>query len=161
MSSKKTKQHEKIAQYSRGNIFALAFGAMIGWAWVIQSGTWIDTAGTLGAVLAFIVGGVIVVFVGQVYAELTAAINCRGVIAFTLRGGGRTLAFIATWSLVLGYLAVCAFESVALPNVITYLFPNYKQVYLYSISGFDIYFYLADCRNRQLFRHVSCELHWH
>ncbi len=126
-------------QYNKGNIFVLAFGAMIGWAWVVQSGIWIKTAGTLGAILAFIIGGVVVVFVGQVYAELTAAINRRGVIDFALRGGGKKLAFIATWSLVLGYFSVCAFEAVALPNVVLYLFPDYQNIYLYSIAGFDIY----------------------
>lgn len=29
----------------------LAFGAAIGWAWVVLSGDWILTGGTLGAVL--------------------------------------------------------------------------------------------------------------
>lgn len=39
----------------------------------------------------------------------------------------------------LGYVAISAFEATALPTVITYLFPDFNQVYLYSIAGKDIY----------------------
>ena len=51
----------------------LAFGAMIGWGWVVMSGEWITKAGTFGAILAFILGGIMVLFVGKVYAELLLA----------------------------------------------------------------------------------------
>ena len=33
---------------NKSDVFVLAFGAMIGWGWVILSGEWIQTAGTLG-----------------------------------------------------------------------------------------------------------------
>ena len=39
---------------------ALAFGAMIGWGWVVLTGDWVTTAGSLGAILAFTGGGVMV-----------------------------------------------------------------------------------------------------
>ena len=42
---------------SRKNVFAIAFGAMIGWGWVVMAGQWIRQAGTLGAITAFIAGG--------------------------------------------------------------------------------------------------------
>jgi amino acid transporter len=134
----KEKKHG-VKPLNKMDVVMLAFGAMIGWAWVVQSGSWINTAGTLGAILAFLLGGIVVLFVGQVYAELTACVQGRGVLDFALRGSGRTVAFIATWALVIGYFSVCAFEAVALPNVVTYLFPNYQRVYLYSVAGSDIY----------------------
>ena len=31
----------------------LAFGAMIGWGWVVMSGEWITKAGTFGAIFSF------------------------------------------------------------------------------------------------------------
>ena len=42
---------------SRKDVIALAFGAMIGWSWVVLTGTWIGSAGALGAIVAFLVGG--------------------------------------------------------------------------------------------------------
>ena len=55
------------------DILVIAFGAMIGWGWVVSSGGWIQKGGVLGAALGFVVGGVMIFFVGLTYAELTAA----------------------------------------------------------------------------------------
>ena len=63
---------------ARKDVLALAFGAMIGWGWVVMTGHWIITAGSLGAVLAFIVGGLAIVCVGLTYAELAAAMPEAG-----------------------------------------------------------------------------------
>ncbi len=52
----------------RREVLALAFGAMIGWSWVVLSGTWISSAGTLGAILAFLLGGAIMLVIGLTYA---------------------------------------------------------------------------------------------
>lgn len=69
---------------NRLDVFVLAFGAMIGWGWVVLSGEWIERAGTLGAMLAFAVGGVLVLFVGLVYAELASAMpTTEGVLRFS------------------------------------------------------------------------------
>ena len=44
------------------DLVMLAFGAAIGWAWVVLSGDWILTGGTLGAVLGFALGGLMVLW---------------------------------------------------------------------------------------------------
>ncbi|MDN5661248.1 MAG: amino acid permease, partial [Brevibacterium aurantiacum] len=58
-----------------GSVDALiiGFGAMIGFGWVVLTGEWLSGAGTLGAILAFVVGGIIMCFVGTVYSEMVAA----------------------------------------------------------------------------------------
>lgn len=125
---------------SKSDVFVLAFGAMIGWGWVVLSGEWIQTAGTIGAILAFVIGGVMVLFVGQAYAELTSAMpKCGGEQVFSYRALGRNASFICTWAIILGYISVIAFETVALPTVLQYLFPNYVKGYMYTIAGFDVY----------------------
>ncbi len=122
------------------DILVIAFGAMIGWGWVINSGDWITTAGFAGSMLAMLIGGVMVFFVGLTYAELTSAMpQCGGEHIFSYRAMGPTGSFVCTWMIILGYVATAAFEATALPTVITYLFPNFNQVYLYSIAGRDIY----------------------
>ena len=52
------------------DILMIAFGAMIGWGWVVSTGDWIGTAGVIGAMLGFILGGVMIFFIGMTYAEL-------------------------------------------------------------------------------------------
>lgn len=122
------------------DVLALAFGAMIGWGWVILVGGWILKAGTLGAMSAFIIGGIMVIFVGLVYAELTAAMpECGGANVFSRRALGKNASFVCTWALILGYVGVVAFEACALPNVVEYLLPDFLKGYMYSVAGFDIY----------------------
>ena len=122
------------------DILVIAFGAMIGWGWVINSGDWITTAGFMGSIIAMLIGGVMVFFVGLTYAELTSAMpQCGGEHVFSYRAMGPTGSFVCTWMIILGYVATSAFEATALPTVITYLFPEFNQVYLYSIAGKDIY----------------------
>ena len=122
------------------DIFAIAFGAMIGWGWVIMAGIWIMRAGSFGAMSAFAVGGVMVIFVGLTYAELTSAIpETGGAHVFSHRAFGPNVSYLCSWSLILGYVGVVAFESVAFPTVVQYLFPNFLKWKLYTIAGYDVY----------------------
>ncbi|HML38814.1 MAG TPA: amino acid permease, partial [Bacillota bacterium] len=73
----------------RVEVFALAFGTMIGWGWIILPSQWIDYAGVLGAVIAFLIGGFLCILVGLTYAELTSAFPLAGgELAFSYRGLG-------------------------------------------------------------------------
>jgi len=126
---------------SKKDILALAFGAMIGWGWVVLAGSWVRSAGTLGAMAAFIMGGIMVLFVGLTYAELTAAMpQCGGEHVFSHRALGKNASFICTWAIILGYVSVIAFEAVAFPTVLEYLFSSsYLQFHMYTVAGYDVY----------------------
>jgi amino acid transporter len=119
---------------------SLAFGAMIGWSWVALTGTWIEEAGSVGAMLAFLIGGVAVVFVGFTYAELASAMpKAGGEHVYSHRALGATASFVCTWAILLGYVSVVAFEAVALPTVVEYLFPGINRGYLWTVAGWDVY----------------------
>ncbi len=60
------------------DVLALAFGAMIGFGWVALARTWLQEAGSLGAIVAFLIGGLLVVFVGLTYSELVSAMPKAG-----------------------------------------------------------------------------------
>ncbi|WP_144461252.1 APC family permease [Siminovitchia fortis] len=125
---------------SRWDVLFLAFGAMIGWGWVVMSGEWILGAGTIGAMIAFVAGGILVIFVGLTYAELASSMpTTGGALIYVFRGVGPKTAFTASWMLALGYISVVAFEAVALPTVIEYIFPNYKVGFMYTINDYDVY----------------------
>jgi len=117
----------------------LAFGAMIGWGWVVTTGIWITEAGSLGSIIAFIIGGLLVLFVGLTYAELASAMPLAGgEHVYSYKALGRGISFFTTWAIILGYFSVVAFEAVALPTVFEYLIPNYSKGYLYTIAGWDV-----------------------
>ena len=138
MENKKTSDFNKVL--GAWDILVIAFGAMIGWGWVVSSGSWIQTGGILGAALGFVAGGIMVFFVGLTYAELTAAMpQCGGEHVFSHRAMGSTGSFICTWAIILGYVSVACFEACALPTIITYIYPAFLKGYLYTVAGFDIY----------------------
>lgn len=123
------------------DVLALAFGAMVGWGWVVLTGGWIESAGSMGAMLAFLIGGVAVVLIGLTYAELASAMPLTGgEHVYSHRALGMGGSFFCTWAIILGYVSVVAFEAVALPTVVEHLFPDYKAGLLWNIAGWDVYF---------------------
>ena len=125
---------------------ALAFGAMIGWSWVLLTGNWIASAGTLGAVSAFAIGGVAVICIALTYAELASAMPAvGGEHVYSQRALGTGMSFICSWAIVLGYVSVAAFESVALPFALGHLLPGFDLVYLWQIAGWDVYLSFVMC----------------
>ncbi len=136
--SKQPKQLDKVL--SKFDVLCLAIGAMLGWGWVVLSGTWLNSAGSLGTLIAFLVGGLLVIFVGLTYAELASAMpKVGGEHVFVKRGLGKKASFVGSWAIVLGYVSVVTFEAVALPTVLDYLIPNYQTGYLWTINGWDVY----------------------
>ena len=124
----------------RGDVLAIAFGAMVGWSWVVLAGEMIVRAGAVGSILAFGAGAVMVWLVGLTYAELSAALSrAGGEISFTFLAFGPAGAFACGWTLVLAYVAVCAFEAVALPTVLSYLVPGFEVARLYNVAGWDVH----------------------
>lgn len=121
------------------DVLTLAFGAMIGWGWVVTAGLWITEAGSLGAILAFVIGGILVVLIGLTYAELASSLPLAGgELIYSFKAMGRVASYVTTWALILGYVSVVAFEAVALPTVFEYLIPDYSVGYLYTIADWEV-----------------------
>ena len=135
---KKKSEFNKV--FSAWDVLVLAFGAMIGWGWVVSSGDWIASGGVIGAMLGFALGGVMIFFIGLTYAELTAAMpQCGGEHVFSYKAMGPIGSYICTWAIILGYVSVVCFEACAFPTIITYIYPGFLKGYLYTVAGFDIY----------------------
>ena len=124
----------------RRDALALAFGAMIGWSWVVLSGVWIESAGAIGAITAFLIGGGIMLVIGLTYAELASALPfAGGEHVYSHRAMGAGCSFICTWAVILGYVSVVTFEAVALPTVLDALLPGLDKIFLWQIAGWDVY----------------------
>jgi amino acid transporter len=120
-------------------LFCLAFGSIIGIGWVTVLGSWLQTAGPLGAALAFALGGALMLAVALCYAELTSALPVAGgEIAFSYRAFGTAKAFWVGWLLAFGYLSVSAFEAAAVGRVLAYLWPSLPGSVLYTVFGSDV-----------------------
>lgn len=71
----KSKQNQLL---NTGDVIVVAFGAMIGWGWVVLSGQWIITGGVVGTAIGFLIGGLMIYVVGLCYSELTTSIPQQG-----------------------------------------------------------------------------------
>lgn len=112
---------------------------MIGFGWVVLSGGWIEDGGTVGAAIAMGGGGLIMALVALLYAELTASMpKAGGEHHYLMRGMGPRWAFIGSWGITGGYISIVAFEAVALPRTVSYIWPEILDNPMYSIFGSDV-----------------------
>ena len=115
-------------------VLMLSFGAMIGWSWVLMTGHWVANAGSLGTLAAFGAGGLAIGFIALTYAELASAMpKAGGEHVYTHVALGPTWSFVCTWALLMAYVTVCIFESVALPTAVEYLVPAIRVGTLWTV----------------------------
>jgi amino acid transporter len=120
-------------------VITLAFGAMIGWSWVLMTGLWVQEAGSVGTLIAFAGGGLAIALIGLTYSELVSAMpQAGGEHVYTHRGLGPGWSFFCTWALLLAYVNVCLFEAVALPTAMEYLTPDIRLGTLWTFMGSDV-----------------------
>lgn len=136
-----SQERESMAKVmGRSDILALAFGAMIGWGWVVLAGEWVKQAGWLGATIAFIIGGIMCIFVGLCYAELVPMLPMAGgAMAYTYRAFGYKGAWIAIWACAFAYVGVAAWEGIAIATAIDYVIPIPKLWHVWNVAGYDVY----------------------
>lgn len=122
------------------DVIMLAFGAMIGWGWVVSSGQWIQAGGVFGTVVGFLIGGLMIYLVGLTYAELTPAMpKSGGAMNFSYAAFGPAGSYITIWALALSYIGVVCFEACSFATIMQYVVPDFLQGYLYTVAGYDVY----------------------
>lgn len=120
--------------------FALAFGTMVGTGWLIVMDDWLGRGGPLGAILGFAIGGAVLVPIGYVYGRLVMAMpDAASEIAYTHKTFSPGVSFATGWMMILAYLPVCPWESVAVGKILSYVFPALNSVPLYSVAGKPVY----------------------
>ena len=140
MAKTSQERAQLIKTLTRGEIWAFAFGSIVGWGWVMLSGGWVSAAGMMGASMAMIIGAVMCAFVGLAYAELTPALPMAGgSMVWSFRAGGYNFAWFSGWSIAFAYVAVAAWEGPAFATAISYLLPIPQTGYLWNVAGFDVY----------------------
>jgi amino acid transporter len=120
--------------------FTLAFGTMVGVGWMVVIDDWLSRGGAVGAMLGFLIGGLVLVPVGYVYGRLTERIPDAGSeIAYTGQVFPEVISFITGWTMTLAYLIVCPYEAVAIGRVGSYVLPQLNTFELYRVGGYPVY----------------------
>ncbi|MFT3976865.1 MAG: APC family permease [Sphingomonas bacterium] len=104
--------------------FTIGLGTMLGIAWAIMLGTWLDQAAPLGAVLGFVIGGLGTILIAMCYAELATALpRTGGDVIYILEVFGPRAAFVVGWFLVLMAISITSFEAISFAWFLGTLFP--------------------------------------
>jgi basic amino acid/polyamine antiporter, APA family len=125
---------------STRDYFALAFGTMIGSGWLIVMDDWLGRGGPAGAMLAFAIGGVLLLPVGWVYGKWVERLpDASGEAAYTAQVFPQFVSYTTGWIMLLAYFIVCPWEAVAIGRLAAYLYPGFDRYELYSVDGHPVF----------------------
>ena len=120
--------------------FTFGFGTMVGVGWVVLIDDWLERGGPGGAMLGFLVGGILLLPVALTYGRLVRQIpDAGGEIAYAEGVFPRSVSFAAAWTMVLAYAIVCPWEAVAIGNLLARVFPWMNSFPLYALAGKTIF----------------------
>jgi basic amino acid/polyamine antiporter, APA family len=120
--------------------FTFAFGSMVGVGWMVVIDDWLRRGGAMGAMLGFLIGGLLLFPIGFVYGRLTEKLPDAGSeVAYTSAVFSDRISFATGWTMTLAYLIVCPYEAVAIGRVAAYVFPQMNTVELYRVAGYPVY----------------------
>lgn len=124
------------------NVWALAFGCIIGWsAFALPGTTFLKNAGTLGTIIGMMLAALVMIIIAFNYNFMINKYPVSGgEFAYAQAAFGNNNAFICSWFLGLSYLAIVPLNATGLPFIARSLFGDLFQFgYLYDIAGYSVY----------------------
>ncbi len=124
------------------DVWAIAFGCMVGWgAFVMPGTTFLPVAGPAGTLIAMVISVIIILIVGANFSYLMIRRSgTGGVYAYTKEAFGRDHAILCSWFLSLSYLTIVFLNGTALFIVVRTVFRGKLQTGLqYTIADTPIY----------------------
>ncbi len=131
-------------QLNPANVWAIAFGCIIGWGSFINPGKkFLPTSGVAGTAIAMILGAAVMIIIAFSYTYMVPKYpKAGGEFTFTKMCFGKNLAFLCGWFLVAAYLTNVPMNSTAIGLIVDGLDGSadiLKFGFHYTIAGFDIY----------------------
>ena len=131
---------QKLSGHLHGlQIFTLAIGGMIGITWITLLGKWIGDAGSIGALIAFVISGAIIGLVSRAYVYIANTLPVTGgEAAYAHFAIGPFAGFVTGWVLIYTYIAICAFLAISIGWVLGAIFPGVEGRVVYRLLGADV-----------------------
>lgn len=124
------------------DVWAMAFGVMVGWgAFAMPGNTFLPVAGPAGTLISMFIGMAIMLVIGSSFSYLMGRSSITGgVYSYTKEAFGRDHAFLSSWFLCLSYLTIVFLNGTALFFILRILLDGAVQTGVhYAIAGNTIY----------------------
>jgi len=127
------------------NVWAIAFGCIIGWGSFINPGKkFLPNSGVAGTAIAMVLGALVMIIIAFSYAYMVPKYpKAGGEFTFTKTCFGKIPAYMCGWFLVAAYLTNVPMNSTAIGLIVDGLDGTadiLKFGFSYSIAGFSVYF---------------------
>lgn len=131
-------------QLNPANVWAIAFGCIIGWGSFINPGKkFLPNSGVAGTAIAMVLGGLVMVIIAFSYAYMIPKYpKAGGEFTFTKNCFGKKLAYLCGWFLVAAYLTNVPMNSTAIGLIVDGIdgpADILKFGFHYQIAGFEIW----------------------
>ena len=131
-------------QLSPLNVWAIAFGCVIGWGSFINPGKkFLPNSGVAGTAIAMVLGALVMIIIAASYAYMVPKHpKAGGEFTFAKACFGKGAAYLCGWFLVAAYLTNVPMNSTAIGLIVDGIDGNadiLKFGFHYSIAGFEIY----------------------
>ena len=139
MDNREAKLEKKL---SIVNVWALAFGCIIGWsAFVLPGTSFLKNAGTLGTAIGMFVAALIMIIISVNYNYMINKYPVAGgEFVYSNKAFGKTSGFVCSWFLGLSYLALVPLNASGLALIVRTLFGDALQFgFSYRLAGYDVY----------------------
>ena len=126
------------------NVWAIAFGCIIGWGSFINPGKkFLANSGVAGTAIAMVLGALVMVIIAYSYAYMVPKYpKAGGEFTFAKMCFGKDAAFLCGWFLVAAYLTNVPMNSTAIGLIVDGIDGNadiLKWGFHYSIAGFEVW----------------------
>lgn len=125
------------------NVWALAFGCIIGWsAFAMPGTTFLKNAGPLGTIIGMFLAALVMIVIAFNYNYMINKYPVSGgEFTYAQEAFGKKNAFICSWYLGLSYIAIVPLNATGLPYIARSLFGDLFQLgFSYKVAGYDVYF---------------------
>lgn len=131
-------------QLSPINVWALAFGCIIGWGSFVNPGKkFLPNSGVAGTAIAMVLGAVVMIIIAYSYAYMVPKYpRAGGEYTFTKECFGKKTAAYCGWFLVAAYLTNVPMNSTAIGLIVDGIDGSadiLKFGFHYAIAGFEVY----------------------
>lgn len=132
-------EFQEASKIGSKDYFYMAFGFIVGVGWIVATGSWVEDAGPIGAIVAFFIGAAFLLPVGLCYAELGGQYPVNGGIVFyAYKAFGRDVAYFMAVFFLISFVTALIFFTIVAAWLFEALLPELAGPALYSFFGSQV-----------------------